>query len=427
MQRGFQTELERIALIGISLLIFGYINGHVLLTLLLGGLIYMLWTLRRIVQIYRWLDGGARGLPPDATGIWGDISDQLYRLQKRSLRSQQSLKSLSIRVQKITSALADGILILDSENTLEWWNPAAEKLLSLRSDDREQVITNLIRDPRFVEFILQSDFPKPLEITAPGNKNVTLMFSAARFGKDEIVLVVRDITRLRNLETMRKEFVGNISHELRTPLTVISGYIETLESMSDQLPGPFQRALEQMHHQTNRMSNLANDLVMLSKLESVNQHAPSDPVSLKPMLDQIATDARALSQGEHDILVEVPEELTLLGSSSQLQSAISNLVFNAVKHNPEGASIEIQARRNGEGIFIEVSDDGVGIDPIHVPRLTERFYRVDSSRTSKSGGTGLGLAIVKHVLLSHDGSLNIESTLGKGTTFTCKFPNSRVG
>ncbi len=422
MQRGFQTEIQRALLLAAGFLVFGYMVGYPLVALLFGGITYLIWTFRKIQQVYRWLDAGARGLPPDAGGIWGDISDQLYRLQKRSLRSQQSLKSLAERVQKITGALDDGILILDKSRALVWWNPAAEQLLSLQPADRSQAIMNLVRDPAFVSFVQQQDFDLPLEIRAPGNAAKTLLFNAASFGEGEVVLVAHDVTHLRRLEEMRKDFVANISHELRTPLTVISGYLENLEDITEDLPGPFHRALDQMRQQTARMSNLADDLVMLSRLESLDQKAGKAPVALNPMLQQIIADAHALSEGKHEIVFQPGADTCVPGDANQIQSAISNLVFNAVRHNAAGVTITVSVTKSDDSIDVSVSDNGIGIDPVHLPRLTERFYRVDSSRATSSGGTGLGLAIVKHVLLRHNASLDIQSTLGKGSTFTCHFP-----
>ncbi|MGS2723564.1 phosphate regulon sensor histidine kinase PhoR [Porticoccus sp. GXU_MW_L64] len=426
MKRSLHTEIQRIVLLLIGLLLFGYFNGHLLITLLLGCLGYIAWGFIKIQQIYRWLDNGARGLPPEATGVWGDMSDSLYRLHKRVLRSQHNLRSLTIRIQKITDALSDGILILDRNRALEWWNPCAEHLLSLQPGDRYQPIVNLVREPDFVEFIQRQEFGEAVEIRAPGSITRILACSAAAFGNDEVVLVVRDITRLRNLEEMRKEFVGNISHELRTPLTVISGYLENLTQLDDTLPKPVSRAMEQMGQQTKRMRSLADDLVMLSKLESLERHAGKKVAPLEPMLEQIVTDAEALSEGKHRITLHGGKGLALRGKRSQLHSAVSNLVFNAVRHNPEGCDIAIRVENNDTTLHIDVEDNGIGIDPTHLPRLTERFYRVDASRTSSSGGTGLGLAIVKHVMLRHEGSLEVDSTLGKGSVFSCRFPKSRV-
>jgi len=236
--------------------------------------------------------------------------------------------------------------------------------------------------------------------------------------------VIMDITRLRQLEEMRKEFVGNISHELRTPLTVLTGYIETLQDQEmENLPPAWPKALKQMGQQTERMNLLAEDLVMLSRLETTSLPLKV-PVNLDQLFEPIIDNAKALSSDKHKISFTSCDQPLLEGDAKELHSALSNLVYNAVKHNPQGCDIAIDISRDSNALKISVSDTGLGIEPLHIPRLTERFYRADSSRATQSGGTGLGLAIVKHVLLRHNGELKIESTLGKGATFTSRFEQS---
>jgi two-component system phosphate regulon sensor histidine kinase PhoR len=405
-----------------------------LLTILVGGGLYMLWTFSHIAKIYDWLDQGCSGLPPEASGVWGDMSDYLYRMQQRNERAKQSRRDLSDRVRNITSALADGILTLRSDRVLEWWNPASEQLLGLEKSDKGQSIINLVRDPRFVAFIQSTKLSPPLELSSPEDPTKTLLFSAAEFGEGDIILVVQDITRLRHLEQMRQDFVANISHELRTPLTVLSGYTETLQDNADDLPKGWKKALDQMEQQTARMSALANDLVMLSQLESTRTPPPNTSIDITTLLQQIAADARVVADnnvdantGENSLIeLDCTEGMAILGEAKELYSAISNLVFNAIKHNPPGTHIQIKSYANDTAHIIEISDDGNGIDPKHIPRLTERFYRVDQSRASTTGGTGLGLAIVKHVLMRHGGSLKIFSTLSKGSTFICHFPKPKA-
>lgn len=421
MQRGLRVELQRIILLALALGIAGFFNGYIALTLLVGGGLYMGWTLLKILRLYQWLDGGGQGIPPESTGVWGDISDQLYRLQKRNTRTRDDLRAVVKRIRKITSALDEGLIILDEERSVDWWNPAAAKLLGLRNEDLHQPITNLLRTPAFVKFIQSGDFELPLELPAPNEPQRLLQFSARVFGDNEIALVIMDITRLRQLEEMRKEFVGNISHELRTPLTVLTGYIETLQDQDMQnLPAAWPKALQQMGQQTERMNLLAEDLVMLSRLETTNEPLKV-PVNLDQLFAPIIDNAVALSGDTHNITFTSCEQPLLEGDAKELHSALSNLVYNAVKHNPEGCDIAIVIKRNADALTVSISDTGLGIDPLHIPRLTERFYRADSSRATQSGGTGLGLAIVKHVLLRHNGELKIESTLGKGATFTCRF------
>lgn len=426
MHRGLQAEIQRIILLTLFLLIFGFLNGYLLLTLLVGGGLYMLWTFYHISKLYDWLGRGCTGLPPEASGVWGDMGDSLYRMQKRNERAKQSRRNLSERVRNITSALTDGILTLSADRVLEWWNPAAEQLLGLKKSDRGQSIINLVRNPQFVTFIQNQTLDTPLELTSPENSSKTLLFTAAEFGDGDIILVVQDITRLRNLEQMRQDFVANISHELRTPLTVLSGYTETLQdslqSGDKDLPSHWKKALDQMQQQTDRMNALANDLVMLSQLESTQEPSPNTPIQISPLLEKIAEDARVIAGYRYKVEVECGQEMVLNGDMKELYSALSNLAFNAIKHNPVGTTVQIKSYTTSNANFIEVSDDGNGIDPKHISRLTERFYRADQSRASSTGGTGLGLAIVKHVLMHHGGTLSITTTLSKGSRFSCRFP-----
>lgn len=443
MQQGLRTELTRIALLILALGITGFFNDHILLTLIIGGGLYMSWTLVKILRLYEWLEKGGKGQPPEASGVWGDISNQLYRLQKRNEQAKVNLRALLIRLRKITSALDEGLIILDTERCLDWWNPAAAELLGLEEGDRQQAITNLIRAPVFVNFMRAGKFDLPVECSAPGNEQRILQFSARIFAQNEVALIVQDISRVRNLEDTRKDFVANISHELRTPLTVLTGYIETLQSTAPaELPPIWTRALVQMEQQASRMNLLTDDLMMLSRLES-SPVSTNETVQLEALIQLIIENALALSQGKHTITCKSRSDsnmsekvleddvrgldkvsTTILGNSKELHSAFSNLIYNAVKHNPEGCDISVTISQNESATTVVVKDKGRGIDPRHLSRLTERFYRPDDGRSTQSGGTGLGLAIVKHVLIRHKGELSIDSQPGKGTTFTCRFAAS---
>ena len=423
MQRGLQTEIYRIALLALLLIVIGLLNEHLLLTLLLGGALYMALAVYNITNLYRWLNSNRLDMPPEASGIWGDISDQLYRIQQKHRRSVEAQRSTLARIQSITSSLDEGIVLLNAYYELDWWNPAAEQLLCLQQQDHGQAITNLVRKPAFVSYIHRKKFKKHLEVDAPDDDQRKLLISAASFGDDNIALVIRDITQLRNMEQMRTDFVANISHELRTPLTVLSGYIETLQDNTDNLPRTWLTALEQMAQQTRRMNTLSNDLVLLSQIEAREEKPPSESVSLQPLLEQIVKDAQALTGEKHTIALSCPEELNLTGDAKELYSAFSNLVINAIKHNPAGANIRVAAERKKKAVTVSVSDDGIGIEHKHIGRLTERFYRADTSRASNTGGTGLGLAIVKHAILRHHGTLSIQSKPGEGSTFSCRFAN----
>jgi two-component system phosphate regulon sensor histidine kinase PhoR len=301
--------------------------------------------------------------------------------------------------------------------------------LGLRSSDRGSAIINLIRDPEFVSYIHQPEFIGSIQMPSSSQEGRLLLFTASHFGDNEIVLVIADITRMNNLETARKEFVGNISHELRTPLTVIRGYIETLQDLPSNTVMA-DRAFEQMATQVSRMQSLADDLILLSRFEGAEYQGNGGPdaqqsypsTNLFNLLSEIMVEAEQLSGGRHSLELDCCEAISLSVEPSSLRSALGNLVFNAVHHNPQGATITISVTEPNAAVSIAIADDGVGIDPLEIPRLTERFYRGDSSRNSDTGGSGLGLAIVKHAVTSCGGELQINSRLGQGAVFICRFP-----
>ena len=354
--------------------------------------------------------------------------DSIYHLQRRDQKVRGRLQAVIDRVQESTAALKDAVIMLDRDGNLEWWNIAAEKLLGLKTpQDSGQQITNLVRDPRFIEYFENHNYNEPLELPSPVSDRLRLQFHITQYGNREHLMLVRDITRLFQLEQMRKDFVANVSHELRTPLTVISGYLETLLDNVEDVNPRWLRALQQMQQQGGRMQNLLNDLLLLAKLEATDYPSDNQPVAVDLLLLSIKNDAQALSgERHHRISLEADPHLKLKGSETELRSAFSNLVFNAVKYTPDEGSIQIRWWGDEQGAHLSVQDSGLGIEAKHLPRLTERFYRVDSSRASNTGGTGLGLAIVKHVLLRHRARLDITSTLGKGSTFTCHFPTLQV-
>ncbi|WP_415390812.1 phosphate regulon sensor histidine kinase PhoR [Porticoccus sp. Uisw_050_02] len=431
MHRGLASEAQLILLLLFLSTIVGLTNDHLVLTWLIAVLLYLIWASLGILKLYRWLERGCVGHPPDISGIPADMADHLYRMQQRNERAKRSRKELSGRVGQVTAALPDAVLTLSAERILEWWNPSAVKILGLKESDRGQSIVNIVRDPRFVAFIEDPIQLTQLELAASENPNRTVLFSAAMFGQGEILLVVRDISRLKHLEQVRQDFLGNISHELRTPLTVLSGYTETLLAAQEGLPQAWKKALGQMQEQTSRMTCLANDLVMLSQLESTAAPAPKTPIATEQLLQDIVKDALVISEsisvGQPDkVSLEYADAVCLSGDHKELYSAFSNLVLNALRHNPAETKIKVKAYIENNFQVIEVSDNGSGIDSTHISRLTERFYRVDASRSSATGGTGLGLAIVKHVLIRHSGLLEIKSTLGKGSAFRCRFPMGSV-
>ncbi|MCJ8168178.1 phosphate regulon sensor histidine kinase PhoR [Atopomonas sediminilitoris] len=423
------TALQRLTgLLTLSLL-GGLITGYYGVCFALGFAGYALWMLRQTLRLHTWLEDPDQQEPPDAYGLWGSIFDRFYHLQRREQRVRGRMQAVIDRIQESTAALRDAVIMVDAEGTLDWWNVAAETLLGLRTpQDSGQPISNLLRDPRFKDYFDKRDYREPLEIPSPISLHTRLQIHITLYGAGDRLILVRDITRVHQLEQMRKDFVANVSHELRTPLTVITGYLETLLDNSAELNPRWRRALQQMQQQGGRMQNLLNDLLLLARLETTDYPADSKPVALDLLLLSIQQDAIALSgEQHHRISINIDSQLKLKGSEAELRSAFSNLVFNAVKYTPAEGNVQLRAWQDAEGTHISVSDSGIGIAPHHIPRLTERFYRVDASRSSATGGTGLGLAIVKHVLLRHKATLSITSVLDQGSTFTCHFPNPSNG
>ena len=421
--------IRRLLLLVSVCLLLGLITGEYAWALVIGLAGYLGWHLQQLLRLHKWLrTRQGDEAPPDGYGLWGEVFDSIYHLQRRDQKVRGRLQAVIDRVQESTAALKDAVIMLDRDGNLEWWNIAAEKLLGLKTpQDSGQQITNLVRDPRFIEYFENHNYNEPLELPSPVSDRLRLQFHITQYGNREHLMLVRDITRLFQLEQMRKDFVANVSHELRTPLTVISGYLETLLDNVEDVNPRWLRALQQMQQQGGRMQNLLNDLLLLAKLEATDYPSDNQPVAVDLLLLSIKNDAQALSgERHHRISLEADPHLKLKGSETELRSAFSNLVFNAVKYTPDEGSIQIRWWGDEQGAHLSVQDSGLGIEAKHLPRLTERFYRVDSSRASNTGGTGLGLAIVKHVLLRHRARLDITSTLGKGSTFTCHFPTLQV-
>ncbi|PMR75354.1 phosphate regulon sensor histidine kinase PhoR [Billgrantia endophytica] len=425
--RPWSRELWRLGLLACAGGLVGWLFSAFELGLAAGLGVFIFLHLRQLRALHRWLTRSPQAEPPAANGLWGELFDRLYRYQKGQRHTQERLRTTLKRIQESSEAMRDSVVMLDEHGDLEWWNGAAERMLGLRtSQDRGQHITNLVRDPRFVAYFTARDYREPLTLPSPIDERIILQAQITLYGNDERLLMARDITRLHRLEQMRRDFVANVSHELRTPLTVLTGYLETYADNADQLPPRLARGLSQMQGQTTRMQNLVNDLLLLSRLELEQSGDDHLPLDIGALLENVCRDADALSAGRQQVTVEIAEERTLLGSEQEVRSAVSNLAFNAVRYTPEGSHITLRWKRHEHGACVEVEDDGDGIDPEHVPRLTERFYRVDKGRSTTTGGTGLGLAIVKHVLLRHDARLEIDTRPGHGALFRCVFPATRL-
>ena len=345
-------------------------------------------------------------------------------MQRDQRLEKENLQAVIKRIQEISSALKDGLVILDARGHLDFWNPAAHRMLALSTKDQGQSVINFIRHPKFVSYFEEGNYEEPLELPSTRFSSRHLQFQITLFGKNERLIVIRDVTQLHNLEKMRQDFIANVSHELRTPLTVINGYVETLAD-NNTTPS-WDKPLQQMSQQSKRMSLLINDLLVLSKLETTEAGHNHKPINIEQLLTIVKSEADVLSSEKSQQLTLIcnntTKPLLLSGNEKELHSAFSNLVTNAIKYTPAEGKISMLLWQDQKHFYFSVSDNGPGIEAQHIPRLTERFYRVDASRNSSTGGTGLGLAIVKHVLMRHDAELQITSEPGKGSMFICVFP-----
>ena len=398
----------------------GWATASLALLLLLALHIHQLWRLQR------WLKRPDSQSVPDAWGAWGDVFFEIYRLLRQEAKARERILADLEVFSQAAEASPDGLVILDADDHILWCNRVAEQQLGLRGErDIGLLVTNLIRLPRLAELIARSSEGQSLQYRPPDRKGTVYSIEAIRFGKDRKLLIGFDVTQSERVETLRRDFVANVSHELRTPLTVIAGFIEHIVTEPEPDPEDTRDQLGIMSEQVSRMLRLVDDLLTLSRLESETQALREDEFDVRDLVYEIAADGRSLSAGRHSITCEVQPAL-LKGSRDELHSAFSNLLSNAVRYTPDGGRIVLYWEvKDGKGVF-SVEDSGIGIAEEHLPRLTERFYRVDRGRSRESGGTGLGLSIVKHVLLRHQAGLEIDSVPGAGSTFRAIFPSWRV-
>jgi two-component system phosphate regulon sensor histidine kinase PhoR len=386
--------------------------------------------LRRLWQEFRlsrWLENPDEVDPPDATGTWGDIFYRLQKLQRRQRASRSELSSALEQFEHAAQAVPDAMVILDRNEQIVWCNPASRTYMGLDCErDRGQFIRYLLRQANFLEFLDAVDYSRRLVCKSPINREIVLSVQLVPFGEAQKLLVARDITDVERVDAMRRDFIANVSHELRTPLTVVGGFVETLADARDIPESETRRYFDLMLDHTRRMQHLLDDLLILSRLESDDHTLKDEPVDVPQMARALKAEAESLSRGRHRINLRLDSEAWLVGGAQEIRSALGNLVSNAVRYTPEGGDVTLVWReRAGEGVF-SVIDTGEGIAPEHIPRLTERFYRVDRSRSRETGGTGLGLAIVKHVLTRHGARLDIQSIPGRGSTFSAVFPAQRM-
>ncbi len=388
----------------------------VLLAMVLMQLAYMF-------QLSQWLDNPDEVRLSDGWGSWTEIFAKLYKLRRDEQRTRSELAEWLSRFRHAMSQLPDGVVIMDDVLFLEWCNPVAEQHFGLSLDsDKGMRVTNLIRSPEFIDYIILGKYDEPLTLSTLDRK---LIVHVIPFENRRQILVSHDVTRFDQLDQMRRDFIANASHELRTPLTVINGFLEIALSEPDLDTATRLQHLKLMAEQGKRMENLVEDMLHLTRLESVEYPLREETVDMTGLLEQVQAEGQALSGGRHQITLSCTGP-DLCGSTDELRSAIGNLVSNAVRYTPEGGTISIDWSDGTEGPRCTVADTGIGIRPEHISRLTERFYRVDKSRSRETRGTGLGLAIVRHVLLRHHAQLQIDSDVGKGSRFTIRFPRSAV-
>lgn len=414
----WQREVLRIGVVTGLGLALGWSAGYPLIGFTAGLICALIMILRSMDALFRW--SYRQGPPPQDAGLVGYSVDKLIRREK-NLKNKLAQQAAQLqRYNQGIESLHDGVVIIGQEGYITNFNGSAARLLGLRKQDAGQHMTNLIRNPRFTRYFNEGDYSASLQFDVSHRKQFSLQVQITQFGLDQKVMLVKDITERKRVETMRQNFIADVSHELRTPLTVINGYLEMLQDM--ELPPALNRAIGQMGSQSQRMTLLVNDLIQLSKLESANSEQLGSWFDLKlvavAVLDQLQSLSNDRIQFRCDASIEVQ------GFADEMTSVLSNLLTNAVKYGGEG-KIEFSIRPVYDGVKVSVKDDGPGIPPQHISRLTERFYRVDESRESTVGGSGLGLAIVKHALEHHDTVLDIESTMGKGSIFSFVLPEER--
>lgn len=405
----------------------GYLTAIAGLIILIGFHIYYL----KIVT--EWLHRAEAGEVNDAPheelpggfGAWETVFLELRRARKREDKRRERVAETLNRFIEASSALPDGIIILDRGDRIEWCNPSACTHFGLDLErDRTYLIANLVRQPAFTEYLVRADFREPLEMRNPAG-TLTLAVQFLPFQETRRIILSRDVTRFAKVEAMRRDFIADVSHELRTPLTVVGGFLEQLDEQPDVSETQRLRIHALMRDQARRMQRLVEDLLALSRLESEPTPSLNETMTSQMLFAPLLDEVRALSGGRHTINLDIAA-MRMHGAADELQSAFGNLLSNAVRYTPAGGVIEAALQLHPDGVAFSVTDSGAGIAPQHLPRLTERFYRVDKSRSRESGGTGLGLAIVKHVLARHGGRLEIESVLGRGSTFRAILPAARL-
>jgi two-component system, OmpR family, phosphate regulon sensor histidine kinase PhoR len=404
----------------------GWLLGNLWAGLACALALHLTWVLANLFRLEWWLRHRNYADPPDIGGVWGEIIAQVVRLHRRKRFHKQRFVQLMRQLQRSTAALPNGVVILNAQREIVWFNRMAARLLELRSTaDLGLRIDNLLREPDFLRYLARQDFSNPVVIRPAMGDDTYLSLQVAPYGDGQLLLLVSDVSRQMRLEAVRRDFVANASHELRSPLTVISGYLETL-GQDPALDRDLLAPVAEMRRQAERMTGIIRDLIELSRLEETDEVVGGAPLDVPALLALLRKDVLARPAHPRELRVRIESAAQLIGDEPEIHSAFSNLVDNAAKYTPPEGSIEMRWWADEEGGHFAVADTGFGIPSEHIPRLTERFYRVDAGRSRATGGSGLGLAIVKHVLQRHGARLEVQSTLGEGSTFTCHFPPERL-
>lgn len=430
MGDAWSAEFWRLGLVFIAALMIGVLTGYWYVAWILPFSLYIAWHLRQLYFLESWLRKGTKTRKaPESGGVWALIVQQIYRHKRQERLQKKRLASTLGRFNATASALPDGTIVLNKTHEIEWANQAAGDLLGIdRKRDPGLRIETLIRNPEFHQWMDSSIKGNDLEMVSTLDQNKTLVLRRVKFGKGQFLLTARDISQRIQLQQMRKAFVADASHELRTPLTVIAGYLEILEN-ADDLPDSLREPVVNANTQARRMQQIIEDLLSLSQLEAGDlAERNGKKLNVSALLQQFTSDLqKTMAKEAHTLILHADEGLKVRAVESEFASLATNLIKNAIRHTPSQTTVEIRWQENSAGeACLSVKDDGPGIEARHMPKLTERFYRVDPGRSRDTGGTGLGLSIVKHVIQRHGGRLDIQSNPGEGSIFTASFPQHRT-
>lgn len=424
----FRQVLSRLILIFSFSALLGFLIGHVLLVMLLAALGIIAYQYNNVIQLSDWLYKTKSISPPEAEGSWGRIFDGLDRKIRKYRRKQKKLNQRIRRFRDGAEAVPDGGVVLSPDLTIQWSNKRALTLLGIRwPGDQGQRIDNLVRAPEFADYLEKVEFDSPCMLPSPINPEIQLELRFMDYGNNHLLLLARDVSKVHRVEEMRRDFVANVSHELKTPLTVVRGYMEMIQASEGDFDPHWQQAFDVIEGQVSRMDRLVEQLLILSRVEVNTDYDTKNPINVPEVLTALINDAKWLNQEKHHhIAVDIDESISILGVDTEIKSAFANLISNAIAYTQPQGEISISWQKQGNKAKFSVKDNGPGIRPEDVNRLTERFYRVDKSRSRNTGGSGLGLAIVKHVLHHHSAELAIHSKWGKGSDFSIIFEESSL-